>query len=309
MKILMLGGGVIGSVYAARFLRVGHDVTILARGERLAELSGNGLTVENAHSGERDEFAVRAIGAPDPSEHFDLVWVAVQAPQLDSALPLVSGIPGEHDVLFFGNTAGRTGELADTIGGRCLFGFPGVGGVRDGHGVRYVLIRQQKTTLGEPTGSPSERLSALATVFNQAGLPTAISANIEGWLLGHAAFVVPIALALSRVDTDFARLGADRGLLRQMVRATRQAFEALTATGAAEIPGNLRMLYRLPTAFATSYWRRVLTSPDGEFWFGHIRAAPEEIDDMASALRLAVRKTARSTPDLEALFASQQPPP
>jgi 2-dehydropantoate 2-reductase len=264
--------------------------------------------VENAETGERDVLAVRAIGAPGSGERYDLVWVVVQAPQLDSVLPLVQRISGEHDVLFFGNTAGRTRGLADALGGRCLFGFPGVGGVHDGHLVRYVLIRQQKTTIGEPAGSRSERLRALATVFKQAGFPTAISANIEGWLLGHAAFIVPIALALSRVDTDLARLGTDPGLLRQMVRATRQAFGALTATGAVEIPGNLRMLYRLPTAFATGYWRRVLASPAGELWFGHTRAAPQEMDDMARALSRAVRNTGRSTPDLEALLASPQRP-
>lgn len=302
MKILMLGAGVIGSVYSARLLHVGHDITILARGERLTDLTEHGLTVENAETGERDELAVRAIGATDPGERYDLVWVVVQAPQLDSVLPLVQAISGEHDVLFFGNTAGRTRELADALGDRCLFGFPGVGGVLEGHVARYVLIRQQKTTLGESTGKPSERTRSLEALLMKAGFPTAISGDIEGWLLGHAAFVVPIAFALERADADPARLAADRGLLRQMVRATRQAFGALTATGAAEIPGNLRMLYRLPTAFAAGYWRRVLASPNGELWFGHTSAAPQEMDDMASALKRAVRNTGRSTRDLDALL-------
>ena len=51
------------------------------------------------------------------------------------------------DVLFLGNTAGHTRALIEGLGDRALFGFPAVGGVRDGAAVRYVLIRQQKTTL------------------------------------------------------------------------------------------------------------------------------------------------------------------
>lgn len=303
VKILMLGAGVIGSVYAARLLRVGHDVTVLARGERLVELNEHGLIVENAETGECDVLPVRAIAAPDPRQRYDLVWVVVQAPQLDSVLPVVRAMPGEPDVLFFGNAAGHTRQLAETFGGRCLFGFPGVGGVRDGRVVRYVLIRQQKTTLGEATGASSDRIRRLEALLVHAGFPAAISADIEGWLLGHTAFIVPIAAALSRVGADPTRLAAERGLLRHMVRATREAFAALTATGAAQIPGNLRMLYRSPTAFAVGYWGRILAGPRGEFWFGHTRMAPQEMNDMANELERAVRSTGRSTPELDALLA------
>jgi 2-dehydropantoate 2-reductase len=57
-------------------------------------------------------------------------------------------------------------------------------------------------------------------------LPPTITANIEGWLQGHAAFVVPIAFALYRVDTNPSRLAADPHTLRVTVRATREAFQA-----------------------------------------------------------------------------------
>jgi 2-dehydropantoate 2-reductase len=302
MKILMVGAGVIGSTYASRLQRARHDVTLLARGGRLEQLSEHGLVVENAQTGERDALPVRAIGAPDAGERFDLVWVAVQRPQIDSALPVVRAIPGEHDVVFFANTVGRTRELADAFADRCVFGFPGAGGLQHGHVTRYVFIRQQKTTLGEPTGARSERIHKLEALLTRADVPTTITANIEGWLLGHAAFIVPISLALSRVDGDTARLAADPNLLRQMVRATRQAFTALTATGAAEVPTNLRVLYRLPSAFAAGYWRRVMASPRGELWFGHTRDASQETDDVAGFLEGAVRSTGRSAPDLAALL-------
>ena len=53
MRVLVLGAGVIGSVYAARLLRAGHHVVMLARGQRLADLRAHGLVLEDAQSNHR----------------------------------------------------------------------------------------------------------------------------------------------------------------------------------------------------------------------------------------------------------------
>lgn len=47
MKVLVVGAGVIGSFNAARLLRGGVDVTLLARGERLAALREHGVELED----------------------------------------------------------------------------------------------------------------------------------------------------------------------------------------------------------------------------------------------------------------------
>ena len=215
-------------------------------------------------------------------------------------------------MLFFGNTANRQAELTAGLGERALFGFPAAGGTRDGPVVKYVLISQQKTMLGEPDGTTSPRVRHLQSVLTEAGFPTLISANIEDWLIAHAAFVVPIAFALYRVGVDPARLAADPASMRLMVLATRQAFTALRANGNDEIPTNLRILYRLPTRVVIGYWRRVLTSPRGELWFGaHSRAAPEEMRDLAESCRKSCSTpgTPRPTSSGCWLPASDRPAP
>ena len=233
--------------------------------------------------------------------------VPVRAEQLVSTLPVLTGMNDGSDVLFFGNTANRQADLTAALGERALFGFPAAGGTRDGPVVRYVLISQQKTMLGEPDGTTSPRVRHLQSVLDEAGFPTLISANIEDWLMAHAAFVVPIAFALYRVGADPARLAADPATMRLMVLATRQAFTALRANGNDEIPTNLRILYRLPTRVVIGYWRRVFNSPRGELWFGaHSRAAPEEMRDLADELQEALRHTGHPTPDLERLLATRR---
>jgi 2-dehydropantoate 2-reductase len=172
-------------------------------------------------AGRLPQLPIAAVASPGEAERYDLVLVAVRRDQLPGTLPL---LPGHPEVLFFGNAVGRTAELTAALGERTLFGFPAAGGVRDGPVIRYVLIRQQKTMLGDPAGATAARLARLRTVFRGAGFPTRVSADVECWLVAHAAFVVPIAFALYRVGGDAARLADNPATVRWMVRATGQAF-------------------------------------------------------------------------------------
>jgi 2-dehydropantoate 2-reductase len=305
VRILVFGAGVIGSVYASKLLCAGHDVVLLARGRRLAELQSHGLRVADAESGHHSTQQVAAVSGLTPDDRFEVVLVPVRAEQLEGVLPVLSGMTDGSDVLFLGNIGNRGARLAAALGHRALFGFPAAGGTQDGPTVRYVLIRQQKTMLGEPDGSTTSRIRHLQHVFRGAGFPTAISADIGTWLIGHAAFVVPIAFALYRAGTDPARLAADPVTMRLMVRATREAFGALRAAGNDEIPSNLRALYCFPTVVVIAYWRRVFNSPRGELWFGaHSRDAHEEMHGLARDLREAMGHTGRPTPDLERLLTT-----
>jgi 2-dehydropantoate 2-reductase len=304
MRIIVVGAGVIGSIYGGRLARSGHDVVLLARGQRLADLQAHGLVLEDAGSRQRTEISLPVLGELSRGDRYDLALVPVRSDQVASTLPVLLDMEDRPDVLFFGNTTGHQPELAGALGERAVFGFPAAGGVRDGATIRYVLIHQQKTVLGEADGASTARIRRLQTIFADAGFPTSVSANIGGWMLGHSAFVVPIGFALYRFDTNPAALAADTGTLRLMVRATRDAFEALDH---AQIPANLRWLYlRMPTAFAVRYWHRVLASPRGELWFGaHSRAAPDEMHALARELREAIQRTGRPTPNLDALVRTQ----
>jgi 2-dehydropantoate 2-reductase len=304
MKIVVVGPGVIGSIYGGLLARSGHDVTLIARGQRLADLRTHGLVLEDADSGHRTEISLPVLAELSPDDHYDLVLVTVRSEQFASTLPMTNSMGDGSDVLMFGNTTGKQAELVTALGQRALFGFPAVGGVRKGPIVRYLAIHQQKTMLGEVDGTSTTRIRRLQTMFDDAGFRTNISANIGGWMIGHSAFVVPIGFALYRFDTDAAALAADARTLRLMVLATRDIFEALNDV---EIPANLRWLYlRMPTAFAVRYWRRVFASPRGELWFAaHGRAAPDEMQALASELRAAVQQTGRPTPHFNALVGTR----
>ena len=177
----------------------------------------------------------RSGGADEKVLHIDLVLVTVRAEQLVSTLPVLTSMNDDSHVLFFGNTANREAELRATLGDRVLFGLPAAGGTLDGPVLRYVLISQQKTMLGEHDGATSPRVRHLQSVLEESGFPTLISANIADWLVGHAAFVVPIAFALYRFRVNPARLAADPATTRSprtCASSTASRREPSSATGA-----------------------------------------------------------------------------
>lgn len=308
MRILIIGAGVIGSVYAGALADSGHTVALLARGDRLDVLRDRGLVLIEAGSGERRTPQVTPVAEIPADATYDIVVVAVREDQLDEVVPLLRRLPPGSDVLFFGNTANRTRELSEALGARAFFGFPAVGGVRDAEAVRYVLIPQQRTMLGEVGGRSTARLRSTQAAFEAAGFRTRRTDDIEGWLLGHAAFIVPIGLTLRRHGGDPARLAADGPGLRKMVRATRQAFRSLGDR--AVVPVNLAALYRLPDLVVARYWRGVFASPRGELWFAaHTRAAPDEVESLARALRSAMTADPASVPDLDDMLTRQDPEP
>jgi 2-dehydropantoate 2-reductase len=243
-----------------------------------------------------------ALDTPAPDVRFDVVVVAVRSEQLTETLPVLAEMTDAPDVLFLGNTAGHSRALIDGLGDRALFGFPAVGGVRDGAAVRYALIRQQKTTFGEPSGMTSSRLRRLQAVFSadpveqaqHRGLAARVSRSS---CRSHSRCTAP--------DTDPVRLAHDPVALRLMVRATRQAFRALRTAHVVEIPTNLTILYlRMPEQFAVRYWQRVFASPRGELWFaGHSRGAAREMASLRDELLDAVHRTGKPTPDLDVLLA------
>ncbi len=122
MKIAIVGTGSIGSTFAFQLARSAHDVTVIARGERLEQLQAERAIV--TVSGERATVSVSA--ALDPATDYDLVLVTVLAPQVDSVLPSLQASAAKT-VMFMFNTFESLDLLRNAVGKeRFAFGFPAI---------------------------------------------------------------------------------------------------------------------------------------------------------------------------------------
>ena len=244
VRILIFGAGVIGSVYGGRLLAAGHDVVLLARGGRLNDLRQSGLVLQDAQSGHRTALPVTAVAAPEPGDQFDLVVAPVRRDQLPDTLPLLTGLTRGLTCCSSATRRPAASLPQRSGGGLCSAFRRLVGAGWSDHW--YVQIRPQKTMLGEAT-APRPAFRQLQSAFSGAGFPDGDERRRAGLAQAHAAFVVPVAFALYRDDIDASMLATDPATMREMVRATRQAFSAAFGRQR-QIPGNLRSLYLgLPT--------------------------------------------------------------
>jgi 2-dehydropantoate 2-reductase len=285
MKMLIVGAGVIGTVYGAHLAAAGNTVSVLSHGPRTDEVATGGLSARDVLSGQRAH--AEAAVVPDGSGEYDIALVAVRRDQLASACAGLAALAGKPAVVFFGNNPAGRSAITGDLPGDVYLGFPGVGGLMAGGTADYVRIRQQPTALQQ---SSDPRLAALETALAGCGFAVRRVTEMDGWLAYHAAFVACIAAALYRCGTDPARLAADRATLTLMCQAITEAFAALRADGMAGLPRNLAVLHTpLLRPVAVRYWARTMRSPTGELCFAaHSRHAEAEMrtlgDDVAARI-------------------------
>jgi len=236
MQIAIFGPGAIGSTFAWYLARAGHDVTVVARGARLDWLEREQAIVR----GDGERMPVKVASSLDVTIPWDLCLVTVLAPQVPAILPTLRASAARR-VMFMFNTFEPLEPLRDAVGvERFTFGFPA--------GVFTLLVDgrihptvRSGTTVADPVW---------ARVFGDAGIPTVVEQDMQGWLRSHAAAVAP----LMAIGTIAAARGA--GLTWHEATAHAAAFEAgfriVRSLGHKPRPAALRVLSWLPRAAVTA---------------------------------------------------------
>jgi 2-dehydropantoate 2-reductase len=242
MKIVIAGAGAIGGYIGARLAKAGADVVLFARGPHLLAMQSRGLRVLS----EDGDFEVRpqvtgdlkTIGAAD------VVFLGVKAHGLTALAPTLrplfgtdttvvstqNGIPWWYFQNLGGDLDGLRLERVDpggviaaaieprrVIGSLAYFGTevaePGV--IRHTEGNRI--------SFGEPDGSKSDRVKAIADALSDAGFRCRVTARFrhEIWvkLLGNVAFN-PISALTGGTLEELARHPDTAVVLREIMTET-----------------------------------------------------------------------------------------
>lgn len=288
MKLLVYGAGVLGSLFSARLHEAGHDVSLLARGERLASLRRHG--VQLAEAGGPDVRRVPVPVVEHPADGYDLTAVFVRTHQVDAVLESLAGLEG--DVLFLLNWAAGAEPLGAVIGHeRVLLGLGTAGGTMDGDVVRYrapsFLTRRVATPIGEPDGRTSPRLERIVGEFRSAGINAKAEPKMDAWLKTHAAFEVPLGQAVHTAGGPEA-LADDPDAVRGMLRLMRQNLAAMPTP---PVPRGFAALRTLPEGLLVATLRRFLRSPTAVH-SGLSDASPAtvaELERLAEQMRASAR--------------------
>ena len=242
MRIVIAGAGAIGGYIGARLARAGADVVLFARGPHLRAMQERGLRVRSPEG----DFDVRPdvaadLGAIGPA---DVVFLGVKAHGLTALAPQLRPLFGPDTVVvstqngipwwYFQDHGGELeglrlervdpgGVIAAAIEPRRIVGSlayfstdivePGVIHHTEGNRISF----------GEPNGTRSERVRAIAEVLIAAGFRCPITTRIrhEIWvkLLGNVAFN-PISALTGGTLEELVRHPDTARLVREVMTET-----------------------------------------------------------------------------------------
>ncbi len=213
MRFLMAGAGAVGGFLAARLTDAGHDVTVLVKPPRAAEVREHGLTIVGPDGTRVVRPAVVTAAGLTPD--YDAVVVAVKADALAGLLgDLAPAVTPGTAVVPFLNGMAHLAPLADSFGAAVLGGVLRVVTEVDEAGTIRVLRPLFEIEVGEFDGARSARAERLAAAFQAAGAQARVSTDIIGAIWAKWVFIASIGavtgLMRAPVGDIVAVAGGDR---------------------------------------------------------------------------------------------------
>ena len=168
MRILVVGAGAIGGYFGGRLLQAGNDVTFLVRPKRASELASAGLVIKSPN-GDVTLKSPPTVQADKLTEKFDVVLLSCKAFDLEDAIksfapavgPKTAIIPLLNGMLHL-NVLDKKFGADRVLGGLCAIAVT----LNEAREV-VQLAPMQSLNFGERDGSMSERVRAIAKVFEQ----------------------------------------------------------------------------------------------------------------------------------------------
>jgi 2-dehydropantoate 2-reductase len=201
-RILIVGAGAIGSIYAARLSRVADVVAYDTRADHVEAINHSGLRL----TWDGGEMVARIRAASDPSElgdRFDFAILAVKAPQTRDAVRAARAALAGAVSLSVQNGIGNEEILAEETDaavsqGVCMHAGEIVG---PGHAIHHY---DHDTWIG-PFRCTLQQAESLGALMNQAGLKTHVLEDPRGaiWskLIFQATFA-PLSVLVGGIQTN-----------------------------------------------------------------------------------------------------------
>ena len=252
MRVLIVGRGVIGTIYGWALSTAGIDVTHVVRKNGLP--ATDNLDILDLRPGHprhaRAAYAPKTVERINCSDGFELVIVATKHYQAIQAIQqYLPDVPRATILLFTANWDGT--EDMDRVLARssALWGYAKATGGLDARGI-FVATLDPVVRLGMLKGSDPHRFKAVAELFQGAGFTLDVKPNIIEWLWVHHAINAG-GIGVCFWAGGIAEATRNLRTLRLGVRAVREALDVVAARGVN--PGSYpeaRSVLNMPTWLA-----------------------------------------------------------
>ncbi len=236
MRILLIGRGVVATLYGRVLHAAGHHVEFLVRPGRAARY-GDAVRLDWIDGRRRplgrrvrETFPTTLRESVGPDDAFDLVVLSVGHHQLADAAASLAPRIGDATVLVLGNVWDEPfAAVAPLPPDRVVLGFPQAGGGFTPDGVLTGAMLPS-VVVGTAGASPAPREQQVMTAFRQAGLGIRQETDMRGWLWIHVAADAGMMSQALR-SGSLARMVGDRRAFRDAFRTARALLPLLEARG------------------------------------------------------------------------------
>lgn len=250
MRIVIVGPGALGSVFAALLARGGHDVSLLGRPtDHLRALQRDGLRLQSP-SGVVERIDLHATDDPAVVAGADTAIVLVKTPDTAAAIRAIQPQLGpSHMVLTLQNGLGNAERIRNVIGAgpRILAGVTSQAAHRLGPGV-VVHAGEGPTLIGAIDAADSDA-ARVAVAFSAAAIPTVAVTDIEPAIWRKVAVNAAINGLTALGGFPNGTIASDDALLDAAEIIAEEAASVARARGI-ELGGMRRQVHE--TALATS---------------------------------------------------------
>jgi 2-dehydropantoate 2-reductase len=194
MHVAILGAGGVGAYYGGLLFRAGHPVQLFARGANLEALRAGGLEISTPEG--QWQSPVPATDDPSALRGAELALISVKSYGLDSIAPVAADLARLGAVvlpLLNGVEAADRLEQRGVPSSQILGGLTTISVERVAPGRVVRRSPFQRVVVGELDGGLSERASAVAKVFTEAGVEARASAEMPVELWRKFIFITTLA--------------------------------------------------------------------------------------------------------------------
>lgn len=235
MKVLIIGTGVIGTIYGWALKNAGIDVTHLVRNPK-PDLTENGARIDilDERKGykkyNQETYSIKITDCLENSPDFDLVIVPTNWIQTKSALEEI--YPKYPNAFYYILTSNWTGtDMFDKIlpKSQYILGYPDGGGtIKDS--VYWTNIGPE-IHIAKPDTENKNGFELVKEIFSKANIKMDVQENMLHWLWVHNAGSIAISLAFQK-HKNVEKYLTDKELLKQSFLATRECLDLCEKRGA-----------------------------------------------------------------------------
>ncbi|MFD2264978.1 ketopantoate reductase family protein [Lacibacterium aquatile] len=193
MRVIVMGSGGIGGYFGARLVKVGAEVTFLARGQHLAAMQQNGLRINSKIDGTWT-LPVKAVADLSGEAPADIVLFCVKSYDTETAIETIRPVISPHTgIISLQNGMGNEEKLAAAFGEDRVIG-----------GICYIFAnitepgviahhQLSKIVFGDWTATTSDRCQRFLALCGAAGFEAVHSTDVRKTLWEKYVFLTAMA--------------------------------------------------------------------------------------------------------------------